>query len=510
MNIPSLSSFFFKNNKTLKVPDSILVKRIKGLSKQSSLLVYKDVEIYHHLQSYKIPLIVIDSLRGIYIFERKEWTFDELKNADIQKAQEQNTSRNTLAFDNTHNIIRKKFNELTHNDGVPIFNYLLMENLNADEYEHLTASFQELVPEAKVIFSDSLQADIFKKLQAASEENRELPDIKTIVGTLLIQYSIVDEHNDVQIATDEQMEFIDRELSKREELNGRYASGKSSLVLLKSILEIFNKKSEKIIIIKPTILSCDILKKRLLEIVERAIIEVDLTLIEIITPLELLNRHQEKLGREKLDSLNIDNKLMNRAFKVADLIICDDTALYPSEFINYLENIQKKSKLLLVNSEIEDKKIYLSENFREKGRNVKFYKVNPHAKALHIISSLLQQKAQNILVVSNSLSREKLKDDLEYFVSNKPKTLNSTIHLIDQKENTITLGSYKDINALNVDHIVLMDLCFTSKNEIEYAFNLSNISVDILYEEDCQEIKNLRSLYESSQKRVGVESTVIS
>jgi len=501
MNLSSLTSYFFKKNKTLSVPDSILVKRLKKLSTQSNLLVYKDVNIYHHTNTYKIPLMVLDDLRGLYIFEIKEWTFQELKNADIQKATEQDSSLNTLAFDNTQNIIRKKFNELTHDDGVPIFNYLLMENLNADEYEHLNDSFKELLPKEKIIFSDSVESDIFKKLQDASDERKDLPSVENIIGTLLIQYAILDSKNEIHLCSDEQKNFINSELTPYEELKGVSRSGKSSLLLLKAILELFNDKTQKILIIKPTVLSCDILKKKLLEIVEHAIIEIDLTAIEILTPLELVNRHQEKLNRELLQNLEIDSKLMNKPFHIADLILCDDSNFFSYEFIAYLKHIQKKSKLLLVNPDKENGEFQLTKNFTEENRKVKFHKTNPHARALHLIASLLNSGATDILVVSNSLSREKLKDDLESFIENSAKILESTVPLINQEDNKLSLCTYSDVNALSANHIILMDLCFTSKDEIKYAFNLSNISVDVLYEEDCQEIKNLRNSYESSQER---------
>lgn len=500
MNISSLTSFFSKKNKTLTIPDSILVKRLKNLSTQSNLLVFKDVNIYHHKNSYKIALLVLDDLRGLYIFETKEWTFDELKNADIQKASKQDSSSDTLAFDNTQTIIRKKFNELTHSDGVPIFNYLLMENLNANEYEHLSDSFKELIPKEKVIFSDSIQSDIFKKLQDASDENNNLPTTDTILGTLLVQYAILDSQSGIHLCSDEQRCFINKKLSKYEELNGVSASGKSNLLLLKAIEQLFNESSKKIIIIKPTVLSCDILKKKLLDMVEHAIIEVDLMSIEIITPLELINQHQVKLRRDKLYSLDIDEKLMKKAFNVADLIMCDDANFFSNEFITYLKHIQNKAKLLLVNPNDEEDEFQLKQNFREENRNIKFYKINPHAKALHLVASLLNNGAEGILVVSNSLSREKLKDDLASFIENKAKILDSNTHLINQEENKLSLCTYSDVNGLSANHIILMDLCFTSKYEIKYAFNLASKSVDVLYEEDCQEIKNLRNSYESSKE----------
>ena len=71
-------------------------------------------------------------------------------------------------------------------------------------------------------------------------------------------------------------------------------------MLLKSIVEILDEQSKKIIILKATVLACDIFKKKLLNIIEHAIIEIDLSGIEIITPIELLNRHLLKVGKERV------------------------------------------------------------------------------------------------------------------------------------------------------------------------------------------------------------------
>jgi len=501
MNIPFFTSLFTKNDRVLSVPDSILIKKLKNLSTHSNLLVFKDVKIYHHTNSFHIPLMMFDEHRGLYLFETKSWSYDELKNATIQKAQNQDASKDTLAFDNTQNIIRQKFNELTHNDGVPIYNFLLMENLNSDEYEHLNDSFKELLPRDKVIFHDSNESEIFKKLQEVAKESSELPSVNIAMGTLLTQYAILDELNSVHLSTLEQRKFLDKELEEKTTyLNAVSASGKSSLLLLKAIVELFNKPSKKIVIIKLTNLACDILKRKLLNMVEHAIIDIDITSIEILTPLELLNAHQTKLGRELLTHINIDKKMMKKAFNIADIIMCDDSNLYQYTFIDYLIHIQKKSQLLLVNSNLSQEEDSLTKNFKEKERKVTFYKTNPHAKALQIIAKLLQSNAKDIVVVSNSLSKEKLLDDLESFISDNAKVLDSSINLIDQELNNLHLCTYADINAIYVKHIILMDLCFTSENQIEYAFNLPYLSVDVLYEEDCQEIKNLRNSYESSKE----------
>ena len=496
MNLFSFSSFFKKKKKHLTVPDTILIKKLKKLSSQSDLHVYKNIKIYHHKDAYTIPLIVMDELRGIYLFETKEWTFDELKNSKIEKAEHQDASENTLAFENTQSIIQKKFNELTHHDGVPIFNFLLMENLNASEYEHLDSSFKELLPQEKIIFCDATEADIFKKLQEVSDEKENLLEFDMILNTLFIQYAILGEHSTFNHATENQKEFIDKEMQGVIELSGNYASGKSSTLLLKAIVELFNKNAKKIIILKPSTLACDILKKKLLEIVEHAIIEVDLTDIEIITPVELINRHLHKLKKEKVHNIIIHPKLMKKSFDASEIIMCDDASLYPIEFIEYLKHIQKKSHLVLVKTDVESSQ--LQTNFRTQKQEVHFYKTKPHAKAMQLISSYTQKQDEKILLVGNSLSIKKLKDDLDLYITNSIIILESSSSLINQNFNNLLLCTYSDTNELKVDHIILMDLCFTSENEIEYAFNLSTKSVNILYEEDCTEVKNLRIKYEPS------------
>lgn len=501
MNISSFFSFFTKQPQQLTVPDTILVKKLKSLSSQSNLIVFKDVNIYHHTSTYLIPLMVIDGNRGLYIFETKEWTYDELKNATIEKAQNQETSRETLAFDNTQNIIRQKFNELTHSDGVPIFNYLLMENLNADEYEHLTDSFKELLPFEKIIFSDSTQSDIFKKLQKASVQRADLESVESVITTLFVQYGILTK-NKTYPCNEEQCTFIDKKLQSIEYLNGLPRSGKSNLILLKSIVELFNELSKKIIIIKPTVLACDIFKKKLLDIIEHAIIEIDLTAIEILTPTELLNKHRAKLKQEPVNYITVDDKLMKKSFNVADLLICDDVDLYEIEFINYLKHIQAKSKLILVNAD-KSEEIHLTTSFTLPNKSINFYETIPHVKALQLISKILKNTDETILILSNTLTAQKLQDDLESFIKEDTFTLDSSSHLLNQEHHRILFCDYESVNEMEVNNIILMDLCFLSENLLEYALNLSDKSAHILYEEDCTEIKELRNKYGKSSKNNG-------
>ena len=511
MNIPFFTSLFKNKSQSLTIPDSILLKNLKSITKPSELTLYEDATIYHHTKSYLIPLMLLDIRRGIYLFERKEWSYDDLKNSKIEKAQNQSSSKDTLSYQNTQNIIDKKINEITHHNSVPIFNYLLMENLNATEYEHLDESFKELLPKNRVIFSDSTPEEIIEKLEYAEISTTPIPSKDNIIGNLFIQHTIVNDDLSLKLCSDEQIEFIDSEISGLEILTASNNSNKSTVLLLKVILEKFKDPKKQFIIIKPTLLACDIMKKKLVDIVEHAIIEIDVTSIMIITPIDLINMHLKKLKKETIvGNVVIDESLMHKSFNAADLILCDDSNLMPENFIEYLIHIQSKSDLLLVNSDIKEARFIFQQELKENSAEVSFHKANQHAKALQLISKLLQDSsAKDIIVVSNSLSKEKLNDDLEFFIKDKALLLDSSENLINQNFDSLMLLTYNDTNALQAKHLILLDLCFTSQNEIEYALSIAKRSIDIIYEDECPEIEDLRIKYESNYERNGVEEETL-
>jgi len=501
MKLSFFPSFFKAKEEPLVVPDSLLLKKIKSLSHNSNLIVYAHKEIFHHQTAYPVPLMIYDDLRGIYIFEMKEWSYDDLKNATASKAESVENSKDTLAFDKTHAIMKQKFNELLHNDGVDIFNYLLMENLSSDEYEHLNESLQEILPKERIIFSDSDTSEIFKKLQNAAEENHSLPSADTVLGTLFVQYAIVRNDGDIHLCNEEQTAFIDAKIEATQSLTAPEKSGKSYALLLKSLKELFKKERQKIILIKATTLSKDILHQRFLELIEHAIITIDLMAFEILTPMELLNRHLAKLKLPTLDdTLYIDEKLMQKSFDAADLILCDDADLLPQNFIAYLKHIQKKSDLLLVTANTQNANFTFTQSYLPQEREVSFYKTNPHAKALHLLSNLLQKaEAQEILVISNTLSREKLKDDLNGFIEQEVHIVDASKHLLEQQLDTVLLSTYNDMTELQAKHVIVMDICFEEKAKLFYACNIATESLHILYDEECQEVDMLKEKYESSE-----------
>ena len=470
MNLSFLSSFFKKKeHKALKLPQSLLIKELQSIADESNLNIFQNITIYHHTTNFLIPLLIVDQERGIFLFEHKDWSYDDLKNAKIEKATNQDSSHETLAFEKSHDFIKRKFNELTHNDGVPIFNYLLMENLNAEQYEHLDKSFKELLPKDKIMFNDTPHDEILKKLKNSAVSKKVLPNIENIIGTLLIQYAILNNSNNLHLASKEQIDFIDSPLGEITTLKAIPSSGKTNSILLKAILEKLKNPKLKIVIIKPTLLACDIIKQKLLNIIERAIIEVDLTSIEIITA----------------------NQAVSKSFKMINLIICDDSQFYSTHF---LDNI-KKSKTSIIKVEtsyFKENNLLFTNDFNKQKLKTNFYKTNPHAKALDLISSLLNENlAKDILVISSNLRRKELEEDLVFFIKDKTILLDSSKNLINQDLDTLVLSSYQDINSLEAKHIILLDIDSAEFDEFNYACNLASENLFILYEDECENLNYL-------------------
>ncbi|MEO1954211.1 MAG: hypothetical protein ABGW74_05870 [Campylobacterales bacterium] len=470
MILSSIKSFFKKTQKTLVLPDSILKKRLKNVANKNSLLVYENITIYHQDRSFFIQLLILDKKHGIYLFEYKNWSYDELKHSTIQKATNQESKENALAFERTHSFLREKLKEVTHKDNVPIINYLLMENLNTYEYKHLDDSFKNLLPENNILFSDSLDYEISKKLHLEESEKEDLPDIENIMRNLLVQYHILSEDGRFHLVTNEQLRFIDTKITTHQKLIGKGASGKTNTMILKVILELLKNPDYKIIVIKPTILSCHIIKKKLLDTLENSLVKVDINSLKIIIPKE---------------------------FNPVDLVLCDDAYQMDDNYIEYIKQKQKKAGLVLINPKDKiDSHYNFDKNFYQ-NKNIQFKKGDTHTLALLKISKLLENNsASDIIVISNNLSRKRLSDDLVDFIDEKALILNEYVHFLYQIDNKILLCEYSHISELKAKHVILMDVCSTSVDKLRSAFNVSLESVYVIYEDDCDRMSMIRENFE--------------
>lgn len=475
MKLSLLDSLFKKKSTLLQTPDSILIKKLKELSLKKRFYIFQNTNIYHNSDVYPTKLILINSA-GVYIFETKEWTYKELRNAAAQKAYQQESSEKTLSFDNVQEMLKRKL----HSIGgvkVEIFNYLIMEYLSTDEYSHLNTSLQDLLPHQKIIFSDSNDNEILQKLSSAANTQVSDNNVNIIASSIFVQYSFLKDDLTSTLCTPEQILFLDTKLLNITHLQGLPRSGKSTLLLLKSIFLIIEKEAHNILIIKPTILSADILKRRLLSILEHSVVSIDLTSINIISQAQFKEMNVKKMN-------------------TFEIVMCDDTHLLEKKFISILKEKCRKSKLLLVNDEKTDESIPL-QTYKKRENRVAFVKSTPLKKSISLVEKILNQNEEKILIICNEKNREKLLSELQTMQVDV-SVLKAQTNLMNQKFTNVLLSDAKDINSLSPHHIIIMDLYSASVNEIEYALNLAHKSVTVVHEKNSKEIQDLRNKYENN------------
>ena len=477
MNFNFFSLFKTKNKKNkLIIPDTILVKKLKSISKDNGYRVLEDITIFHHSNKIYIPFIILDPKRGIYIFEYKDWTYEDLNNYEIKRSQNNEPSKNTLAYDKINSFINIKFNEILHNDCVKTFNYLLTENLSFADYEHLCDEKKELLPNDKIIFSDSDEDDILKKLHNSSNIDLNIPDADFIIANLLTQYLVLDE-DFVYLATKEQIAFISDNLKYDNNdnivsLNGLASSGKTTSIILKAIYLKLISKENSVTIIEPTTLSCDIVKQSILKLIEYSIVNIDITSINVMTPDEFLNA------------------------KTTSYVLCDDASLIENSIIDKIISKSSKSKLILINPTERYEHYYkLTKSFHKK-TDMEFIKYDSYNKTIELIEDYSKSdKIDTILTISSESNKERLHDDLDSLKNDSIVVLDGSKKLIDQVEGSISICDYKDMNTLRSQIVILLDVCEISQEELSYAINLANEKVYILYEDECQSIITLKKIF---------------
>ncbi|MCW8838523.1 MAG: hypothetical protein OQK11_07470 [Thiovulaceae bacterium] len=475
----NLFSLLFKKKSQknkLIIPDSILLKKLKSVCKKNNYKVLENITLFHHSNKMDVPLMIIDPKRGIYIFEYKDWTYNDLTNYEIKKSHNNEQSKNTLAYEKINTFINLKFNEILHNDCVDIFNFLLTENLSFDDYEHLNEEKKNLLPHNKVIFCDNDEIDIQKKLNNSKDIDNSLPEVDFIIANLLTQYLVLDKKN-IYFATNEQRAYIDDVFNYSESntimsLNGLASSGKTTTLILRAIYLKLLSEENSVTIIEPTKLSCDIVRQYILELIEYSIVNVDATTINVYTPEEFLST------------------------KTTTHIFCDDTTLIEENLLQKIISKSAKSILTLVNPTYRYEHYYkLTKSFHKK-IDIELIKRDPFKKAIELILDYSKNDIKKkVSCISCEKSREDLEKELKPLNNTEIVFIDGSKNLIDQTQGSVIISDYKNMSTLRSDIIILLDVCKIIQEELSYAINLANKKVYILYNEDCQSIITLKKIF---------------
>ncbi|MEO1937274.1 MAG: hypothetical protein ABGW85_01430, partial [Sulfurimonas sp.] len=185
--------------------------------------------------------------------------------------------------------------------------------------------------------------------------------------------------------------------------------------------------------------------------------------------------------------LYIDEQLLKKRKKAADLLICDDAQLLEEPFLNYLELIQNKAQIIFVNHPKKyENEFLLHDSFFKPKERISFIEGSPLIQVMHHITKLLHttQEDKNILICANELTQQKLQEDLQNYIDPLQYT-------------TLFYSNYTTIPDIITPHIILLDICQFKTEIVEYALTRATHSVALFYEQECGSLKILKENYES-------------
>ncbi len=323
---------------------------LRDIAISNQMLLFEATYLYHHKKSIRLPLLLLVPHKGLLLFETVSWSADALQGACISLWHPSLQKPKAIDVDETIEFIRQKCNYILHQELNITVAMVLFEQLRLQEFEQLDHSFQRLIPKSRALFHDETSSTILKKINAALSHHTLPLDTTTLLSTLFMQYTLPPDHfnSTATIADSAQQHYVDDDFLPRSTLVGPYGSGKSTLMLLKVLGTLLRDPKQHIMIITPSFSACDLLKQKMLAIIEHAIIDIDLSIIDVITPKQLLKHHAEQLYHTPHHPVCITEKMLRKPFHVADIIICDDADLLPSQFITYLQHLQHKRYLHLL------------------------------------------------------------------------------------------------------------------------------------------------------------------
>jgi len=482
-------SLFRKSEHILpKLTNDALLKSIEELDSYDDLTVIYNSHIYYDNKTLLLPLLIVDKYRGLYIFELRGWTQDELQNMEIRTQKVEERKENNLGFSLIQDLLQHKASEVFTKEAIPIFNFLILESLTSSQYDALDSAIQKALPKESLIFQDMSSAEIYQKLQSHVEaQPQALKYTDELLHQIYPQYTIMQEEKPL-FATTQQRNFIEMPLSSITTLQGKAKSGKSSIALLKIVTTLIQTPQKSILMLCANEAAKEKLIHQLQNLTQTnsiAIENVKITTAKAFLEDAYSTVHVNPVLHDIQNTLYIDKKLLKKRKQAADLLICDDAQLLEEHFLNYLEIIQKKAQLLFINHPKEKGLLYtLSHSFFSLQKEILFMQTHPLIQTIHHLTKTLTSDNEKVVVFCNELHQQKLQEDLKDYLK-------------EEQHASLSYANYNTIEDISIPHIILLDICQFKPQRVEYALTRATKSVALFYEQECDTITTLKETYES-------------
>jgi hypothetical protein len=277
-------------------------------------------------------------------------------------------------------------------------------------------------------------------------------------------------------------------------------------MLLKVLTQKIRNPKERILIIEPTVSACELMRQRLLNSIEHAIVDVDLSTIKVMTPKQLIQNHARSLYKKPLEPVEITSKMMQKKFNIADLIICDDMELLSSEFIAYLLHIQTDKLLHFITAKphmAQAEQILLSQSYRisdeliqlcleqnispeelQKTPEITLYHGNLYMQSIVTFKKLLRDAKPHekcLIITPNRAFSLALYDEMHEFVEEGISLFDANESLANQAVEQHRIVEYDEIASLEAEHIIITGIEPDHLNHFCYALGRATKKIHLIF-----------------------------
>lgn len=423
--------------------------------------LFAHFNLFHNDTINTVDLLIFLPHFGIFIGETISWRAHELKDATVERSSRRIKRPAATRFESTESKIRRKLEDVLSFDSTPLHRFLWMQNITEKEFDLLDPSFHALMPKKHLIFSNDDMESIKAKFYALGEYRDEPLSAVKILGALNSHTFVLPTllNPEGALLSPQQNLFLLSEYKGVTTLCGAAGSGKSMLLIRKALFHLLSHPHEKVIIITPTLLGGELLRKDLVSLLEYGALSIDLSALSFYTPMD------------RIENL--------KSFQEASMILCDDAYLFEPQFIQKLETQRGKRWLLLtaVTPLASDLTFNLSSRFRKDLVS----KSIPHKSNRSLVTALLQLRkiladakpTDILIVVSDDYESIRLKEAVDEYFDLDTRLLLPGFSLQYQDLDSVIITTTECIAPLSRAHVLLIEIDSSDPN---YPLALSRAS----------------------------------
>jgi hypothetical protein len=425
---------------------------------------FADFKLYHYESVTTVDLLLFIPERGIYIGEKISWRYNELKKARIERSAPGERKKGSTRFNAVESAIRRKLEDVLSFDSTPCERFIWMEHLTETEFDALDPSFHELLPKSRLVFADESGSSIRQKLETLACAQNEPYSALKVIGSLNA-HTLLLPTPDAPFGTflsDEQLRFLETEYTDTfTTLCGGPGSGKSTLLLRTALKALLEKPERKVLIITPTLLAGELLRNKLVSLMEYGAFTIPLGSISFYSP--LLSEPLETLG----------------FFKEASLIICDDSYRMDEDFIQKLTEQRGNRRLLFstVHDPESDENVFFLRNRYRDAKTVSTLRATAQELPSTFLRELRKQLNESpphdiMLILPDHQTLLQLKGTIDEGFGLNCRILDSGFSLQYQNLDDLLLATPEYVSGIRIPHLFLI----VPENSGDYRFELSRAS----------------------------------